>query len=230
MKVQHPGIGGDGHRNYITAVIEAAGQEAMREAAANAACWGCREGRPLRFFGEGKFGFWTHDAGGEIPDAYVAFSAASRHRCMSVDIRSLPPVPAPIRHQTHCHIKRGSTYTVERQGAEVQTSRPIVEGDMITVYVGTDGKAWARLDEEFNDGRFEVIEAPIPDRPEIDKAEFGERFTARMVDRIGPTFDDGTSVADYARQIAPSAWDADWQRDAGPEACADVNIEYMCEG
>lgn len=135
----------------------------------------------------------------------------------------------PIANPTHRHIKRGSTYTVERHGAEVQTSRPIVEGDTITVYVGTDCKAWARLDEEFNDGRFEAIGAPTAEAAEIDKAEFIERFIARMVDRIGPTFDDGTSVADYARQVATSAWDADWQREDGPETCADVNIEYMGE-
>lgn len=67
-------------------------------------------------------------------------------------------------------------------------------------------------------------------KPVPDKAEFIERFIARMVDRIGPTFDDGSSVADYARQIATVAWDTDWQREDGPEVCADVNIEYMCEG
>lgn len=51
------------------------------------------------------------------------------------------------------HVKRGSTYTEAGRG-EVQTSRPIVEGDKLVAYRGEDGRWWFRLPEEFDDGRF----------------------------------------------------------------------------
>ncbi len=57
------------------------------------------------------------------------------------------------------HLKRGSTYGVAFRNVEVQTSRPIVEGDVLVVYVAdSDGKPWARLPEEFDDGRFEPVD------------------------------------------------------------------------
>lgn len=53
------------------------------------------------------------------------------------------------------HLKRGGLYARVLHGAEVQTARPIVEGDKVTVYCGEGGKFYVRLDEEFTDGRFE---------------------------------------------------------------------------
>lgn len=61
---------------------------------------------------------------------------------------------------THRHLKRGSVYDVERRCVQVQTSRPIVEGDLLVVYVGAGDHAWARLHEEFDDGRFEPLPPP----------------------------------------------------------------------
>lgn len=56
------------------------------------------------------------------------------------------------------HKKRGSTYRVAFEEAEVQATDPIVEGARITVYVCDEGgKVWARPVGEFNDGRFEAI-------------------------------------------------------------------------
>lgn len=58
---------------------------------------------------------------------------------------------------THRHVARGTDYRVTSTGGEVQTSRPIVEGDTLTTYVDAGGKVWHRLDSEFNDGRFVAI-------------------------------------------------------------------------
>ncbi|MCS4089879.1 hypothetical protein [Rhizobium sp. BK176] len=55
------------------------------------------------------------------------------------------------------HLNRGSDYDVMREEVSVQTSRPIQEGDVLTVYVEPDGRGWARLRDEFNDGRFETL-------------------------------------------------------------------------
>jgi hypothetical protein len=63
-----------------------------------------------------------------------------------------------MKAPTHRHRKRGSSYRVTAARVEVQTDRPIVEGDTLTIYVGEDGKCWARLDSEFNDGRFIDLE------------------------------------------------------------------------
>ncbi|NTF17012.1 hypothetical protein G6L37_01035 [Agrobacterium rubi] len=53
------------------------------------------------------------------------------------------------------HLTRGSSYDVISEAANVQASRPIVEGDLVAVYVADDETTWVRLVSEFNDGRFE---------------------------------------------------------------------------
>ena len=59
--------------------------------------------------------------------------------------------------------------------------------------------------------------------------EFCAQFKARMLGRSGPTFGDGTSVADYADEAASAYWETDWQRALGPEECADADISYWGE-
>jgi hypothetical protein len=66
---------------------------------------------------------------------------------------------------------------------------------------------------------------------DITKAEFCARFKTRMLAVAGEHFaqegpDAPESVADYADQSAPSYFDTDWQREEGPEACADADISY----
>lgn len=55
------------------------------------------------------------------------------------------------------HTARGFVYE-NLGGAEVQTSHPIMEGEVLTIYRGNDGKMWARPVNEFFDGRFVKLE------------------------------------------------------------------------
>ncbi|MFW6002276.1 MAG: hypothetical protein ACOCQD_02965 [archaeon] len=54
------------------------------------------------------------------------------------------------------HKKRGTNYLVIGE-AEVQSSKPIKEGDKVVIYVDNNGKKWARPSSEFYDGRFDII-------------------------------------------------------------------------
>ena len=57
------------------------------------------------------------------------------------------------------HHKRGTLYALVGV-AKVQAARPIVEGDMLTIYMGQDGFLHARLADEFDDGRFSFVPGP----------------------------------------------------------------------
>lgn len=62
------------------------------------------------------------------------------------------------RHVTHKHKKRGTYYTVIGR-ATLQSANSITEGHDLTIYrAQSDNTLWARPTDEFNDGRFEVIE------------------------------------------------------------------------
>lgn len=55
--------------------------------------------------------------------------------------------------------------------------------------------------------------------------EFTERFVKEMIRLGGETFADGSSVAEYARETAPLYFAEDYQREEGPEACAEADID-----
>ena len=58
------------------------------------------------------------------------------------------------------HVKRGTLYT-EIGRAELQDATgSVVEGCSLVVYRGTDGRLWARQEDEFEDGRFEAAASP----------------------------------------------------------------------
>lgn len=63
----------------------------------------------------------------------------------------------------------------------------------------------------------------------ITREEFCSRFRERMLSQAGSKFDDGSSVAAYAEEIAETYWDAPDQREDGPEACADADMSYWGE-
>ena len=65
--------------------------------------------------------------------------------------------------------------------------------------------------------------------PPLTKEEFCARFKARMIERAGETFEDGTSIAEYADTTGPTYWDDPHEREDGPEDCADADMSYWSE-
>lgn len=59
---------------------------------------------------------------------------------------------------------------------------------------------------------------------DLTKLQFCERFVAEMM-TAAPIYD-GTpaELLAYADEVAPSYWEEEWQRDEGPEACAQEDI------
>lgn len=66
---------------------------------------------------------------------------------------------------------------------------------------------------------------------DLTEAVFVERFKAYCLRMCGFThFDDGVSVAEYCDDVAPSYWADPFQRDCGPESCAESDMDYWGEG
>jgi hypothetical protein len=63
----------------------------------------------------------------------------------------------------------------------------------------------------------------------VTKEQFIERFVKYVTDRCPPTFDDGSSVEQYARDTAPTYYDEPDQRADGPEECAYSDMSYWGE-
>lgn len=64
----------------------------------------------------------------------------------------------------------------------------------------------------------------------LTEAQFVDRFTAHCLKACGFThFDDGSSVAEYCDDVAPSYWADPDQRETGPEACAEADMSYWGE-
>lgn len=59
----------------------------------------------------------------------------------------------------------------------------------------------------------------------ITEEEFTVRFVKHMVLLGGDQFDDGSSIEEYAREVAPLYWREDHQREDGPEACAEADFD-----
>lgn len=77
------------------------------------------------------------------------------------------PFPVPLStisdgwRPTHRHVKRGTDYQVIGEARLQQAGQfGPNEGDRLTVYLGADGKLWARATSEFDDGRFMPLPAP----------------------------------------------------------------------
>lgn len=60
----------------------------------------------------------------------------------------------------------------------------------------------------------------------ITREEFIERFVKHMVAEAGETFRNGESIREYAEMTAPTYFDDPYQREEGPEECADADMSY----
>lgn len=65
--------------------------------------------------------------------------------------------------------------------------------------------------------------------PALTREEFCRRFKAEMIAVAGQTFDDGTSIAEYAEAVAPTYWEDQHQDGESPEDCASADISYWGE-
>ena len=61
---------------------------------------------------------------------------------------------------------------------------------------------------------------------DLSKEEFVRLFRKRMVEEVGETFDDGTDVAKYADEVAPTYYDHPGARQEGPDECAMADLYY----
>lgn len=62
--------------------------------------------------------------------------------------------------------------------------------------------------------------------PEITKEEFCARFKARMIAEVMRLGGDIEGIPEYADKTGPVHWDDVYQRQQGPEACADEDMSY----
>lgn len=61
----------------------------------------------------------------------------------------------------------------------------------------------------------------------MSEQEFCDRFVTHMLKLVGrETFDDGSSIAEYARDTASSYFEEQHQDGKSPEDCADADVSY----
>lgn len=66
--------------------------------------------------------------------------------------------------------------------------------------------------------------------PDLTQEEFISRFVRYCVENCGFThFTDGQPVEEYSGDIALTYWAEPWQREDGPEACAESEMSYWGE-
>lgn len=68
------------------------------------------------------------------------------------------------------------------------------------------------------------------DIEQLTETAFVRRFTQHYLNVCGFShFADGQSVAEYCAEVAPSYFADPFQRETGPEECADADMNYLGE-
>ena len=116
---------------------------------------------------------YQHNAeSGDYITAYDTTVLLDHITQLTADLKTHEAAAREQRVATHRHRKRGTEYRIVGR-FQVQTSTPIVEGDIVYGYVAEDGSGWARLVSEFEDGRFENIDIKrcLPHDPTLPSEE-----------------------------------------------------------
>ena len=91
-------------------------------------------------------------SGARGPSAEVAAAFGYERRYMPLS--ATPASVTPDAGEMYRHKKRGTLYEMIGT-AELQAEQPQCEHAELAIYLGEDGKLWARNTAEFHDGRFE---------------------------------------------------------------------------
>jgi hypothetical protein len=195
--------------NKLDAIREEGKREAFEEAAKVADGW-------ERQFIAASDKEDLRSVGREIRDCQVV--AAGK---IAEDIRALSSAPPPATAQPRSeegggvglrrfrHKKRGTTYRLIGE-AQIQCASPLTEYEVVTVYraevgpLNDESGLWVRRKAEFEDGRFEEIEATTPPpKPEDALRDVAdERKRQIEVERWTVEHDDGHSDGEMALAAA----------------------------
>lgn len=142
------------------------------------------------------------------------------------------------------HKKRGSTYAVVGL-AELQIAHaPVMEGSKLVIYrCEEDGKLWAREFGEFEDGRFEDIEAPPPGATVTEWVTVPREPTPDQIKAAHKVWNDHQALANktggHGSTMAHPYWETDYYRamiEAAPPMSAEpvalkpnYRMPRMCE-
>lgn len=78
-------------------------------------------------------------------------------------------------------------------------------------------------DQELSDR----YEARVQENKTMTEREFTDRFVVEMLRLAGrPTFEEGESIEEYARETAPTYFEDMDYREDGPEECAASDVGY----
>lgn len=80
------------------------------------------------------------------------------------------------------HKKRGSEYLRISDDVNAQCTRPIQDGEKLTLYFGADASVHVRPVSEFNDGRFELLDGPYGAEKSIEQELIEQVALTQAVD------------------------------------------------
>ncbi|RCW84867.1 hypothetical protein [Paracoccus lutimaris] len=117
---------------------------------------------------------------------------------------------------------------IDANGIHLSDGRSVPNPDMLARWDGF--ASFAEMAEWFDKTHGLPFTGMLIQWDRLPKDGWIERYVAHTLACCGFThFDDGGSVADYARECAAAAFDDPYYRSDGPEACAEGDMEYWGE-